>query len=51
MKLSILRILKELVKQKKFIAREDLRNANKSNQLLVKLVYLLEAELEKDEKK
>jgi hypothetical protein len=51
MKLLILRILKELIKQQKFIAREDLRNARKSNQLLLKLVYLLEIELEKNQKK
>ena len=51
MKLLILKILKELVQQKKHIAREDLRNARKSNQMLLKLVYLLEIELEKNEKK
>ncbi len=51
MKLLILKMLKELAQQKKYIAREDLRNARKSNQMLFKLVYLLEAELQKNEKK
>ena len=51
MKLLILKMLKELAQQKKHIAREDLRNARKSNQMLFKLVYLLEVELEKNEKK
>ena len=44
-------MLKELTHQKKYIAREDLRNTRKSNQMLLKLVYLLEVELEKNEKK
>jgi len=51
MKLLILKLLKELVQQKKYLAREDIRNARKSNQLLLKLVYLLEVELQKNEKK
>ena len=51
MKLLILKMLRELTNQKKYIAREDLRNARKSNQMLLKLVYLLEVELEKNEKK
>ena len=44
-------MLKELAHQKKYIAREDIRNARKSNAMLLKLVYLLEAELQKNEKK
>ncbi len=51
MKLLILKMLKAIIQQQKFIAREDLRNAKKSNQLLLKLVYLLQIELEKNEKK
>ena len=51
MKLLILKMLREIARQKKFIARDDLRNARKSNQMLLKLVYLLEAELQKNEKK
>jgi len=51
MKLLILKLLKELIQQKKYIAREDLRNARKSNQSLLKLAYLLEIELQKNEKK
>lgn len=50
MKLLILKMLKAIIQQQKFIAREDLRNAKKSNQLLLKLVYLLQIELEKNEK-
>ena len=44
-------MLRELAFQKKHLARDDLRNARKSNQMLLKLVYLLEVELEKNEKK
>jgi len=44
-------MLRELALQKKFIAREDFRNTKKTNTKLLKLVYLLEAELEKNEKK
>jgi hypothetical protein len=51
MKLLILKLLKELSYQKKHLGREDLRNASKSNRMLLKLVYLLEVELEKNEKK
>ena len=51
MKLLILKMLRELTHQKKHIAREDLRNARKSNQMLLKIVRLLEIELEKNEKK
>jgi hypothetical protein len=50
MKLLILKILKELVQQKKYIAREDFHRARKSNQALFKLVRLLEVEFEKNEK-
>ena len=51
MKLLILKMLRELAYQKKHLARDDMRNARKSNQMLLKLVYLLEVELQKDEKK
>lgn len=51
MKLLILKILKELIQQKKLLAREDLYRAHKSNKRIIKLVYLLEIELEKNQKK
>ncbi len=50
MKLLILKMLKALAQQQKFIAREDLRNAKKSNQLLLQLAHLLQIELEKNQK-
>lgn len=51
MKLLILKMLRELARQKKHLARDDTRNAKKSTQMLLKLVYLLEDELQKNEKK
>lgn len=51
MKLLILKMLRELARQKKHLARDDIRNARKSTQMLFKLVYLLEAELQKNNKK
>ena len=51
MKLLILKILRELAQQQKYLKREDLRNAKKSNQLLLRLVTLLEAEMKENEKK
>lgn len=47
MTLLILKILKELANQKKHLSRDDIRNAKKSNKILVKLVYLLESDLQK----
>ena len=41
----ILKLYKELTQQKKYLKREDLRNAKKSNQLLLRLVTLLEQEM------
>lgn len=41
----ILKLYKELAQQQKYLKREDLRNAKKSNQLLLRLVSLLEEEL------
>ena len=51
MKLSIQKLYKELAQQQKYLKREDLRNAKKSNQLLLRLVTLLEQEIEENEKK
>tara|TARA_Y100001938_G_C8095380_1_gene437765 strand:+ start:2029 stop:2190 length:162 start_codon:yes stop_codon:yes gene_type:complete len=51
MKLSIQKLYKELVQQQKHLKREDLRNAKKSNQLLLRLVAILEQEIEENEKK
>ncbi len=50
MTLLVLQVLKELVQQQKYLKREDLRNAKKSNQRLLKLVMLLEIESKKVEK-
>lgn len=38
------KLYKELVEQQKYLKREDVRNAKKSNQTLLRLVALLEAE-------
>lgn len=38
------KLYKELVEQQKYLKREDVRNAKKSNQILLRLVTLLEAE-------
>ena len=50
MKSLIAKLYKELVKQQKYLKREDVRNAKKSNQVLLRLVTLLEREIEKNEK-
>ena len=46
----ITKLYKELVEQQKYLKREDVRNAKKSNQVLLRLVTLLEREIEKNEK-
>ena len=46
----IAKLYKELVEQQKYLKREDVRNAKKSNQALLRLVTLLEQEIEKNEK-
>ena len=40
----IAKLYKELVQQQKYLKREDVRNAKKSNQLILRLVALLEEE-------
>ena len=45
------KLYKELIQQQKYIKREDIRNAKKSNQLLLRLVTLLEQEIQKSENK
>ena len=47
----IVKLYKELVEQQKYLKREDIRNAKKSNQLLLRLVTLLEKEIKENEKK
>ena len=51
MKSLVLKLYKELAQQQKYLKREDLRNAKKSNQLLLRLISLLEQEIEENEKK
>jgi len=51
MQLSIIKLYKELTLQQKYLKREDIRNAKKSNQLLLRLVALLEQEIKENEKK
>lgn len=51
MKSLIRQLYKELFQQQKNLKREDIRNAKKSNQLLIRLVALLEKEIEENEKK
>ena len=51
MNLLIAKMYKELTMQQKYLKREDLRNAGKSNQLLLRLVALLEQEIKENEKK
>ena len=46
----IAKLYKELVDQQKHLKREDVRNAKKSNQVLLRLVTLLEREIEQNEK-
>ena len=45
------KLYKEIVQQQKYLKREDIRNAKKSNQLILRLVSLLEEEHKKNEKK
>lgn len=47
----IVKLYKELVEQQKYLKREDIRNAKKSNQLILRLVALLEAECNKSQEK
>ena len=51
MNLLITKLYKELAQQQKHLKREDIRNAKKSNQLILRLVSLLEQELKENEKK
>ena len=44
MKSLIEKLYKELLLQQKFLKREDIRNAKKSNQTILRLVALLEEE-------
>jgi len=44
MKSLIAKLYKELLQQQKYLKREDIRNAKKSNQLILRLVVLLEEE-------
>ena len=44
MKSLIAKLYKELLQQQKYLKREDIRNAKKSNQLILRLVALLEEE-------
>mgnify|MGYP003349096976 CR=1 FL=1 len=46
----IVKLYKELAEQQKYLKREDVRNAKKSNQLILRLVALLEEEYKKIEK-
>ena len=45
------KLYKELTLQQKYLKREDIRNAKKSNQLLLRIVALLEQEIKENEKK
>lgn len=47
----IIKLYKELTLQQKYLKREDIRNAKKSNQLLLRLIALLEQEIKENEKK
>ena len=47
----ITKLYKELFEQQKYLKREDVRNAKKSNQLLLRLITLLEQEIKENEKK
>ena len=47
----IAKLYKELVQQQKYLKREDTRNAKKSNQLLLRILTLLEQEIQKNENK
>lgn len=45
------KLYKEIAQQQKYLKREDIRNARKSNQLILRLILLLEQEHNKNEKK
>ena len=45
------KLYKELTLQQKYLKREDIRNAKKSNQLLLRIIALLEQEIKENEKK
>ena len=45
------KLYKEIVQQQKYLKREDIRNARKSNQLILRLISLLEQEYKKNKKK
>ena len=45
------KLYKELTLQQKYLKLEDIRNEKKSNQLLLRLVALLEKEIKENEKK
>jgi len=47
----IVKLYKELVEQQKYLKREDVRNAKKSNQMILRLVGLLEVEYKKSQEK
>tara|TARA_B100000131_G_C18004457_1_gene567830 strand:+ start:533 stop:682 length:150 start_codon:yes stop_codon:yes gene_type:complete len=44
-------MIKELLLQQKYLKREDIYNSRKSNQKLLSLANLLDAEIKKNEKK
>ena len=43
------KLYKELMQQQKYLKREDVRNAKKSNQLLLRIATLLEQDLQKSQ--
>ena len=45
----IAKLYKELQQQQKYLKREDTRNAKKSNQLILRLITLLEQEIKENE--
>ena len=45
------KLYKEIVQQQKYLKREDIRNARKSNKLILRLISLLEQEHKKNAKK
>ena len=47
----IRKLYKDLIQQQKYLKREDIRMAKKMNQNILRLVTLLEQEIEKNEKK
>ena len=51
MTLLIDKLYKELLLQQKYLKREDIRNAKKSNQLILKIVKLIEQDSKKESKK